>query len=428
MISRGLAKNRRRSTGTAPRVGFFGLLGSGNVGNDGSFESMLAFLRDKHPDAELGALCGGPEQVRARYGIPATPMRWYQRYEQTPSGRMAAAWKAVGRILDTFRTVWWVRRFDVVIVPGAGILEATLPVRPWGLPYGLFLLSASGRLCGTKVALVSVGADVVQEPVTRWLITRAARLAHYRSYRDTHSKDAMRKMGVDTSGDEVYPDLAFGLQIPPDVSVESGTVGVGVMAYFGGNFDRQRADEIYASYVDKMKLFVRWLVDSDRHVRLLIGDNVDQSVVREIVSDLRTHRPDLDHSRVGAEPVSSFADLMQQMKSVDTVVATRYHNVLCALKLSKPTVSIGYAVKNEALMAESGLVDFCQTVTSLDVERLIEQFIALESRRELLHRSMVEKNRAAARRLEHQFGYLSSTLFPVAEPAPVPAEKPGIRS
>ena len=80
-------------------------------------------------------------------------------------------------------------------------------------------------------------------------------------------------------------------------------------------------------------------------------------------------------------------------------------------------------------MAEMGLADFCQSIRSLDVERLIEQFTALESRREQLHPTMVEKNRVAARRLEHQFGDLSSTLFPVAEPAlPVPAEKPGARS
>lgn len=421
MISRGLAKKRERSTGTAPRVGFFGLLGSGNLGNDGSLEAVLSFLRTKHPDAILGCLCGGPEQVTARYGVRAVPLRWYQSYEQTATGRTAIALKVLGKGLDVFRTVSWVRQFDVVIVPGAGILEATLPLRPWGFPYALFLLSASGRLCGTRVALVSVGADVVHQRATRWLITWAARLAAYRSYRDTHSKDAMRRMGVDTSGDEVYPDLAFALPTPPDLSVGTRIVGVGVMAYFGGNNDRQRADEIHASYVDKMKHFVRWLVDSDHQVRLLTGDNVDESVVREIVSDLQAHRPDLDPSRVGAEPVSSLADLMQQMKSVDTVVATRYHNVLCALKLSKPTISIGYAAKNDALMTEMGLADFCQSVPSLDVERLIEQFTALESRREQLERTIVEKNLTGARRLEHQYTVLSSTLFPVAERASVPS-------
>lgn len=421
MTSRRLTRRRRRFTETAPRVGLFGLLGAGNVGNDGSLEAVLAYLRAEHPDVILGCLCSGPAQVTARYGIPATPLHWYDARVRTASGVATAAAKAVGKVLDAYRTLAWVRRQDVVIVPGMGVLEATLPLRPWGFPYALFLLCASGRLVGTKIALVSVGADVIHQRAIRWLVTRAVRFAHYRSYRDTLSEGAMRQMGVDTSGDAVYPDLAFALPAPPEAAAGRGTVGVGVMAYYGGNDDRLRDDEIHISYVDKMKRFVRWLVDHDRLVRLLTGDHVDASVVKEILSDLRAHRPDLESSRVMAASVSSLEDLMQQMSSVDTVVATRYHNVLCALKLAKPTLSIGYAAKNDVLMAEMGLADFCQSIRFLDVERLIEQFIALESRQEQLKRTMVEKNLVAARRLEHQYAVLSATLFPVAEPSPAAA-------
>lgn len=420
MTSQGLARRRTRSTGTAPRVGLFGLLGSGNLGNDGSLEAVLAYLRARHPDAVLGALCAGPEHVTARYGIPATRLHWYYSEDQAATGVAAIVLKAWGKGLDAIRTVSWIRRFDVVIVPGMGVLEGTLPLRAWGFPYSLFLLCASGRLFGVRVALVSVGADVIHQRPTRWMITRAARLAHYRSYRDTLSKDAMRRMGVDTSADDVYPDLAFALPVPPDFPADRRTVGVGVMAYYGGNDDRPRADEIHTSYIDKMKRFARWLVDNDFRIRLFTGDRVDESIVAEIISDLRAYRPDLEPSRVVAGSASSLEDLMQQMRSVDTVVATRYHNVLCALKLSKPTLSIGYATKNDVLMADMGMADFTQSIRSLDVERLIEQFTALESRREHLTRTMVERNEAAARRLEQQYEVLASALFPVAEPAPVP--------
>jgi polysaccharide pyruvyl transferase WcaK-like protein len=405
--------------GTAPRVGLFGLLGSGNLGNDGSLEAVLAFLRAEHADAVLGCLCAGPARVSARYGITATRLHWYRSEYQTASGVTAIALKVLGKGIDAIRTAMWVRRFDVVIVPGMGVLEATLPLRPWGFPYSLFLLCASGRLFGTKVALVNVGANVIHQRLTRWLFTSAAKLAHYRSYRDTPSRDAMRRMGVDTSGDDVYPDLAFALPTPPDVSVATRTVGVGVMAFYGGNNDRQRADEIYASYVEKTKRFVRWLVDNDHRIRLFTGDHLDESVVQEILSDLRVHRPELEPSRIVAEPASSLEDLMQQMSSVETVVATRYHNVLCALKLSKPTLSVGYAAKHDVLMAEMGLADFCQSIHSLDVERQIEQFTALDSRREQLKCTMVERNLANVRRLERQYAVLSAALFPVAESAPV---------
>lgn len=255
LISHSLLRRRRRSVGSVPRVGLFGLLGVGNLGNDGSLEALLAFLRAEHPDAIVSCLCAGPEQVTARYGIPATPLHWSSSEYQTVSGLPGIASKAMGKIIDVFRTLSWVRRKDVVIVPGMGVLEATLPLRPWGFPYALFLLCASGRLTGTRVALVGVGADVIHQLATRWILTRAARLAHYRSYRDALSRDSMQEMGVDVTADEVYPDLAFGLPVPPATPPATGTVGIGVMAYHGGNDDRGRAVEIHRAYVDTMKHF-----------------------------------------------------------------------------------------------------------------------------------------------------------------------------
>ncbi len=64
---------------------------------------------------------------------------------------------------------------------------------------------------------------------------------------------------------------------------------------------------------------------------------------------------------------------MQQMSDTTMVVATRYHNIVCALKMGKPTISLGYADKNSALMTEFGLSDFCQEISSFDVDRLKAQ-------------------------------------------------------
>lgn len=421
MTSRRFAARGRGLAGTGPRVGLFGLLGAGNVGNDGSLEAVLAYLRAQHPDAVLSCLCSGPEQVRARYGISATPLHWYDARVPRASGVVTAAAKAIGKVLDAYRTLKWVRRHDVVIVPGTGVLEATLPLRPWGFPYALFLLCASGRLAGTRIALLNVGAEVIDQRPTRWLVTSAARLAHYRSFRDTHSRDAMGRMGVDTSEDEVYADLTFALPAPSGGCGGTGTVGVGVMAWYGASGDRGRAEEIHTAYVTTMKQFVRWLVDNGRRVRLFVGDQLDEAVVEEILADLQVHRPGVEPSQVLAEQTSSLDDLMRQMACVDTVVATRYHNVVCAVRLAKPTVSISYSAKSDALMAEAGLAQFCQPAHFPDVELLIEQFTELESRSEQLRRTMRERNRVNVRRLVHQYEILSATLFPATAPVPAGA-------
>ena len=328
--------------------------------------------------------------------------------------------KSLGKTIDTIRIASWVRRHEVVIVPGMGVLETTLPLRPWQFPYDLFVLCVSGRIFRTKVALVSVGASVASERLTRWLFTTAGRLAFYRSYRDELSRDAMSQQGLDTSGDRVYPDLAFGLPVPPAGPGDERTVGIGLMDYSGNDDAHGRPDEIRASYIEKMKSFTRWLVDNGHRVRLFVGDtnNADEFVVDEILADLRAHRPDLDPAWVVAEPVSTFADLMRTMGPAGTVVATRYHNVVCALMLSKPVISIGYGEKNAVLMAGAGLAEYCQSINSLDVGRLIEQFTDLDSHAARLRQVITEANAAKTPLIKRQLAELSAVLFDAPAPAP----------
>lgn len=402
---------RRARFATDLRVGLFGLLGVGNIGNDASMESVLRYLQAEHADATVDALCPAPEWLTGEYGIEAFPLYWHHEDEQQAVGLIAIALKVLGKGVNAVRIASWVRRHDVVIVPGMGVLEASLPLRPWETPYAMFLLCASGRLFGTKVALVSVGANVINQRMTRLLFNSAARLAYYRSYRDDLSRDAMSQRGLDTTRDHVYPDLVFSIPLPYSVYGDPQTVGIGVMAYYGTNDDRRQAARIHASYVEKMKVFVRWLVDGGRRIRLFVGDVCDEEVLQEILADLRAQRPDLDPSRIMAEPVSSFGELARAMAPVGTVVATRYHNVICALKLSKPVISLGYAPKNIALMADMELSEFCQDAKSLDIGLLIKQFTELESRSAQLRHAITEHSATNARLLDGQFAELSAVLF-----------------
>jgi polysaccharide pyruvyl transferase WcaK-like protein len=420
---RGLT-GRRAAAGSALRIGLFGLLGAGNIGNDASLESMLGYLAAAHPDAAVDALCAGPRVVAARYGIPATPLYWYYEQELEVPGVVAAVLKVFGKVTDLVRTLRWVRRHDVVIVPGMGILEASLPLRAWQTPYALFLLCAAAKLFGTRVALVSVGAGRINQRLCRWLFNMAARMACYRSYRDEGSREAMRQRGLDTTRDHVYPDLAFAL--PPEVygAGDPQKVVVGVMAHYGNNDDRKHANEVHEAYVAKMKAFVGWLVDNNRQVSLIIGDTNGSDVVvaQQIVADINASRPGLDPSHLVAEPIGTFADVARTIQPAGSVVAIRYHNVLCALKLAKPTIAIGYSPKHGALMTDMGLPDFCQPVSSLDVDQLIERFTELERRSAELRQILVEQNAVNSERLGDQFAELSAILRGGRQPVRRPSE------
>lgn len=403
-----------------PRIGLFGLLGSGNIGNDASMESVLGYLRAAHPDAVIDAMCSGPERLGRLYHVEAIPLSWASRREQQP-GPGSAMIKALGKVIDTVRIALWVRRHDAVIVPGMGVLETTLPLRAFGAPYAIFVVSVSGRAFRTKVALVSVGANVVSQRVTRWLYRSAARLACYRSYRDAASRDAMASRGA-RSADQVYPDLAFGIPAPPGAPGDPRIVGVGVMDFHGTNDEREQSDQIYGRYLAGMTAFIRWLVDSGRDVRLFVGDTkgCDDDVIREIMADLRRHRPHLAPTRVMAEPTESFGDLMREMAPVGVVVATRFHNVICALRLAKPCICVGYAPKHEDLMAAMGQAAFCQRAQTLDVPLLIQQFTELENRAEQVREVITQQNAVQSGRLAEQFALLSAALLDTPS-APSPA-------
>jgi polysaccharide pyruvyl transferase WcaK-like protein len=384
------------------RVGLFGLLGTGNLGNDGSLTAVLAHLRDKHPHAWLEVFCSGPEEVTARHGVHAIHMNW-NREEYTTASRLSSiVRKGLGKLVDAFRTANWVRKQDVVIVPGMGVLETTLPLRPWGWPYSLFLLSLSGKIFGTKVVFLAVGAGPVSDPANRALLVGAARLAHYRSYRDEISREALGAMGLDTSKDHVHTDLAFALPNPGPL-VDHGVVGVGVMDYHGSNDDRARADRIHRDYVTKMTEFVRWLAEEGRVVRLFVGDHVDEAVADRIVEAVGSRAVSVVHT-------STLDELLREMARVDAVVASRYHNVLAAVKLGKPTVGVGYAAKSDALMAEMGLAEFCQSMRDLDVDRLIKQFTTLQERDVELRAVLTRRNAEMTRRVGLQFAELSALL------------------
>lgn len=392
-------------------------------------ETVLRYLRKRHPDAIVDAMSTDARQLTAQYGLDATQLGWRHAREQRSPLPVAVALKLLGKAVQAAQTASWVRRHDVVIVPGMGVLEASVPLRPWEFPYALFTLCTFGKLLRTKIALVSVGADATTKRSTRWLLNAAARQAFYRSYRDQGSLAAMRARGLDTTRDAVYPDLALGLPAPHGEPGDLRVVGIGVMAYYGDNDDDRRdAARIHAAYVEKMKHFVRWLLDSGRMVRLFIGDSCDRAVVDALLDDARAYRPDLDPAVTVAEPISSIRDLMRAMAPVGTVVATRYHNVMCALMLAKPVISVGYAAKNAELMSGMGLAEFCLSVKSLDLDELIGRFTELEGRAEPLRSGMIEGCRASARLLDRQFTELSAVLFPPAGEPATSRARPATRS
>jgi polysaccharide pyruvyl transferase WcaK-like protein len=400
--------------GTArKRVGLFGSFGIGNFGNDGSLEAMLLLLQRIAPEERLLCICGNPAAVEKAFGLDAVPI--YYKPRRSAGGRAAVLIeKVVGRATLWFHAMRHLRRLRVLIIPGTGLLD-DFAVSPIGWPYDLLSWFLLARVMGVKVVLASIGAGPIRHPMSRLLMRWAAQAAHYRSYRDMPSKAFMESIGFDTRDDPVYPDIAFNLPAPRSPHRARAddrrlTIGVGVMAYHGWRNDPARGAEIYATYLNKITDLVLWLLEAGHAVRILMGETSDRRAVDDLVHDLRTRKPDLADGSVVFAPAHTLADVMQQMSDLDVVVATRFHNVVCALRMGKPTISIGYAVKNDALLGEMGLGAFCQHIEEFDVGRLEAQITRLISDRAGFERRIREAGKQFECKLREQESRLTSLL------------------
>jgi polysaccharide pyruvyl transferase WcaK-like protein len=390
-------------------IAVFGLFGCGNLGNDGSLESMLSFLKEKRPDARLFCICKVPEVVTENFGIETVPIR-LPKSEGTARLLDRIFLRVPGMAVNFIHALRNIRKAGVLVVPGTGILD-DFGDRPTGLPFDVFKWCLAARLMGTRIAFVSIGAGPIGNRLSRWLMTSAARMADYRSYRDTGSRDFMERVGVDTSRDSMYPDLAFKLPVPQSAPADPShplTVGVGVMNYRGWYAFDERGQGVFEGYVAKMAMFVTYLLASGYNVRLLTGDEDDAPAVEAVMAALG----EADTERLSSEPVHSLHDVFSQVSRTDLVVATRFHNVVAALMAGKPVISLSYAAKNDLLLERMGLGDFCQHVDSFNVGLLTEQFSRLAENREEHSRTISSRVGKFRKSLELQDEFLLATVLP----------------
>jgi polysaccharide pyruvyl transferase WcaK-like protein len=390
------------------RIGIFGVFGGGNLGNNGSLDAMIWFLQQARSGADIVCLCDNPAAVTNRYRIKALPYHVPRPPEPSLFGKLAARFRDLRSILRATRDM------DILCVPGTGILD-DFGEKPYGMPLTVYLVCLFARLQGIRIYFISIGAGPIENRLSRWLMKSAASLGHYRSYRDVPSKDFMKKLGLNVEDDEIYPDIAFKLKAPLSqehhAHGQSATIGVGLMAYRGWRNDSIQGAHTYEAYLEKMVDFVLWLLDSGYNVRALIGQDVDNRAISDLSDRISLLRKDLAHERFVAEPADSLHELMAQIVQTDVVVATRFHNIVCALKLGRPTASIGYSVKFEALLKEVGLEEFCQHAETLDVELLKSQVGKLIKNKEMYEQRIRRSVLTFEERLKQQDRLLLSQFL-----------------
>lgn len=394
------------------KISLYGHFGAKNFGNESTLYAMLYHLRRLIPDAEITCICTAPQIVAGDYQIAAVPMSAVPLKFPTfrnPLVRLARK-LCIGVPNELYR---WFDAFtilkgtDILMVPGTGLLTDAYGLGSWG-PYGLFKWSLMSKVRGCKLLFVSVGAGPNHSRLSRWLVKSTLALADGRSYRDNETKEYLSSIGVAVARDKVYPDLAFSIadEITPQDAAQKRprrVVGLGLMLYHGKLSSDKSSESTYKAYLEQLVIFVKWLLSRDYDVRLLIGDHSDRQVVAKFKTLLQDRLAPGSNDRIVDDPIESVESLLAQLAGTDAVVATRFHNVLWALALNRPVISISFHQKCTSLMHDMGLEDYCQDIHQLSAPKLIQQFCQLEMNAGCLKQMIREKVTQRRAALDEQY-------------------------
>jgi len=174
------------------------------------------------------------------------------------------------------------------------------------------------------------------------------------------------------------------------------------MEYAGKYSVARPNNAIYVAYLETLVVFVRWLLAHEYDIRLLIGDVCDRAVAQEFISLLK-QRSVMYEGRIITEDVTSVDHLLSLIAATDIVVATRFHNVVLALLLNRPVISISFHHKCVSLMSQMGLSEYCQDINHLNADRLIEQLCDLEQNADKLRPLIKHKTEECRRALDEQY-------------------------
>jgi polysaccharide pyruvyl transferase WcaK-like protein len=168
-----------------------------------------------------------------------------------------------------------------------------------------------------------------------------------------------------------------------------------------GQHDGQTA---YDTYLDKMCDFTAWLIGHGYSVRILQGDvRHDGPVRRDLRAKLEKRGFRYKCAGIVDEDSVSVGDLLAQLDHTDVVVSPRFHNLILAIMLNKPVISISYDPKNDALLDGFGLGRYCQPIDTFKVDVLIDQFIELEAGLEQRKAMLRQTTAEYRKRLDEQY-------------------------
>jgi polysaccharide pyruvyl transferase WcaK-like protein len=376
--------------------------GKGNLGDEILFASALGYYRRRLPLARFVAFTMNPADTTQRYQLadvhPVRPARPPLPAGRPPSrGLLARIGRSLRWRLSTFlretrftlHSAVRLRGLDVLVVPGSSqFIDAYGGA--WGFPFSLLRWTILARALGVPICYLSMGAEELEQPLSRWMIRRTVAFASYVSVRDPVSRSRLVAQGVRRDL-PVTPDLALGYPAPDEARTggDGNTVGINPIPYFHPAYWRAVDEARYRRYLEAMVALTTSVLQRGQRVVLFSttpwADGVPIQHIYEALG--RTVEPRVLRG-VTRPDVKTLEDLWAVLAQVDRVVASRYHGAALALLLRKPVVAVSYEQKTTDLMAAHGLRQYAIPIEDADGTLLAGLLFKLEANEEQIRATL----------------------------------------
>lgn len=434
------------------RIGVLGHYGNDNLGDEAIVQAVIENLRGRIPDAEVVCFSVNPANTAWRHGVPAFALsrraqtiadKWTRAKSRVPSesGSPPAAASTAGlkawiKGIPGLRASVRALRFlaslpGVLIAEGRFIMLSRARLREmdllliagsnqfldnfggvWGFPYAMLKWAWLGRVCGCKVAFVSIGAGPLTSPVSMLFVRLAMLAAHDVSFRDEASRELATCSWAGQDA-KVSPDLAFSLPLdPPAEDAEAGRprIGVNPMPVHDRRYWHEANDQAYSAYVERLTSFCAHLESAGYPWYFYATQPKDANVMADVATRLRAQgwsAQDLDEKMFIPQTVD---ELVSRIAQTEILVATRFHGVVLSLMAGRPALGVCYHRKTADVLDKIGLAGFHMHIDSLDAQALAAMLDKMEGQRIMLQKTVREQAQRYRIALDEQYDRLLALL------------------
>jgi polysaccharide pyruvyl transferase WcaK-like protein len=189
-------------------------------------------------------------------------------------------------------------------------------------------------------------------------------------------------------------------------------VGVSPIAFARPGLWPTERIAIYRRYMTELSRFTASLLQSGMSVILFSSSTPDDQTFQDLRDQVSSQIEKEDLVRLSSCDVVAVGELVEVLRSVDFVVASRLHGLLLSFLAGKPSLAISYDRKVQSLMEDVDQAPYCLDIRSFSSSELLDAFRDLQTKTELISQKLADIRHRYEMLLENQYRMVAEHISP----------------